>query len=163
MKIVGVPQPYAGYIITGAMDMLVMPRQVFSRCPLVIVADSRRTIRQQGTPPGLFSANIVPELCELTNVALGLVDMIGPVEPDETETGIPYMRGRCYLRVVDPRIFAEPQPYGTMAKMQGTPIDTPDLWAGVELVDRDEWRRRNPPPEPRGGATRPSADGWTGD
>lgn len=164
MMIVSVPQPYAGYVVSGAIDLLVMPRQVFNKCPLVIVSDSRKTVDQAGTPPGLYSVNIVPQLSELANHALGVVDMLSSVQPDETETGIPYMRGKCYLKVGNPRIYREPFPYRPTSAMKITPISFPDLWPDEELVDRDTWRELHPDTtKPKSGPTTPSRDGWTGD
>jgi len=163
MKILSVPQPYAGYVVTGAISLLVMPRAVFSKCPLVIIGDGRRTLAQRGTPPGLYSPNIAPGLCELTDHVLGVVDMHYPVEPDETETGIPYMAGKCYLKVGNPRIYREPFPYRPTSAMKIMPISFPDLWPDEELLTLEQWRELHPPAPIQDGPTTPSRDGWTGD
>lgn len=163
MRILSVPQPYASYAVTGAIDMLVMPMPIYSRSELVIVADDRRTQPMRGLPPGLYKPNIEDRLCKLYRHALGVVDMAGPVEPEETETGIPYMAGKCYLRIANPRIYAAPPPYSPTKWMQQKPVAIYDLWPDTELLTLAEWREQNPKPRERSGPTKPSRDGWTGD
>mgnify|MGYP006902137660 CR=1 FL=1 len=165
MKILSVPQPYASYAVTGAISLLVVPLHLFDECELVIVSDARRTLPVAAHSPGLYAPNIVPELAELKNHALGVVDMHATTEPDESATGIPYMRGRCFLRISRPRIYAEPFAYKSNFAMQTRPVSFPDLWRDQELITLRQWRRRHPTKtnDLRSGPTAPSRDGWTGD
>jgi len=160
VKIVSVPQPYAGYLITGALSMLVLPRPCPYKGPLAIVGDHRTGRRFNTTPPGLFTARIDGELSRLTGRVLGVVQANGQVEADETEVGIPYVWGIAYLHITRPMIYADPPACELTTSMQSGPVALLQSWEEPELIDLDQWRARQ---QLVTGPTEPSPDGWTGD
>lgn len=165
MRIISVPQPYASYLVTGAMTHLVVSRPCYAQCPLVIVSDSRRTLPVPRTLPGLYSANVDNRLAGLVNHALGVVHINGTIEPDETQVGVPYMRGRYYLSVVYPKIYAKPFEYRVRSDMKDGPVVFADLWPDEEMISLNAWRERNPSRSEQvlGTPIQASRDGWTGD
>lgn len=165
MKIISVPQPYAGYVVAGWLPNICLPAECFIEDDLVIVADSRRTLPVR-YPGGMYSPPDERKLIEPTGVALGVVSMAGTQEPEETELGVPYMRGRYYLAVQRPRIFQHFPHHVVSSEGRAMPIDLPDHFVeGRELIKYELWRQftdnQNAPTA--GGPTVPSKDGWTGD
>ena len=166
MKIISVPQPYAGYIVAGWLPNIVVPGEYHEEDELVIVADSRRTLIVK-QPGGMYQPPSERKLIEPTGVALGVVSMAGTQEPEETELGLPYMSGRYYLAVQRPRIF---QPFiHHVVRSEGRlgPIDAPDHFTeGRELIKYELWRQledNKKQPYGRDGYVPASHDGWTGD
>lgn len=168
MKIMSIPQPYAGYIVAGWLPNIVVPREYFDEDELIVCADGRRSLPPRGWPGGMYTPPADPALIEPVGVALGIVSMAGTQEAEETELGIPYMAGRYYLAVQRPRIFNvfPDRVCSQQARLGPMPMIHGDHFIrGLGQLKYQDWRQieANTPPQLSSGPTTPSKDGWTGD
>lgn len=128
MKMIAVPQPWAGAVVLGRVEVMNLPLATKYRGPVLIYARGRD---QRVAQDKRATEQLANELAQEQQTLLGMVELVGCFKAADCQ--LPFAIGPNVWTVQEPQVFPDPIPWPRFKGLTSVrPGDDADLRRAVD-------------------------------